>query len=342
MAANITGKMVYSFQKKMWHNIAEPSMVEMSADEILLGTWNGGFTTELRPVTVSLNGTPQETGDFAIVRGGMVSDPNETIFGFCSDRYKPLQPYEITACFDANVRKPVETMAFLGNGNDMFISWKMPTSEIVTGDEVEMYGIVRTGFDSLKGTHLFTSTYRPVCSNTITMAQNWAKRNTDGKGKGEIWNSKHVNKNLLRDLGFWMEHVVENAERENGLITSFFRKLAETPVKNDAEVRSILMAAYPDADAVPEYYPQQLRGAKEDSVRESNEKEAQIRDGIFELFAGKGTAITPDLWGIQNSVSEFFCHVLPSKKPIASSVMFGNRQKEIMKMVNVLKDRVGF
>jgi len=340
MSANISGRMIYSFEKPMWHSITEPSLEPLTADEILLGKWNGGFTTELRPVTVTLNGFAQETGDFAIVRSPMVHDPKEVVFGFCTERYNPLQPYQITEVFDRCVNKRVETMAFLGNGNDMFISWQMPEIEVVKGDVAQMYGIVRTGFDSLKGTHLFTSTYRPVCSNTITLAQNWAKRNTDGKGKGEIWNSKHVNKNLLRDLGYWMEHVTENAEREVGLIESFFKKLAATPVKSDAHVKALLLEAYPDANPVPEYYPVQLRGAKETAVADENEKSLSVRGGIFDLFAGKGTGITPDLWGCLNSMSEYFCHVLPSKKPIASSVMFGNRATQMRKFIDVLKEQV--
>jgi hypothetical protein len=69
MAHKIKGKMVYSFEKPMWHNITEPSLVPMGAVEILDGKFDGGFPIHLRPVTVELNAEPTETGDFAIVRG---------------------------------------------------------------------------------------------------------------------------------------------------------------------------------------------------------------------------------------------------------------------------------
>lgn len=338
MSANIHGTMVYSFEKPMWHNITEPSLVEMTAEEILDDRFGGGFEIFLRPVTVELNGAPAETGDLAIVRGVSPADPKEVVFGYCTERYHPLQPREVAQSFDTNVHQHAETMAFLGNGNDMFISWKMPSVNVKVGDEVEMYGIVRTGFDTLNGTRLFTSIYRPVCANTITLAEGWAKANKDGGGKGMVWKGKGVNKNLLRDLGYWMQHVQGKAKAEAELLQSFFGKLAKTPIENDATANAILYEAYPDAQNVSGYYPVQLREKKLESIIKYNESQKELREGIFGLFAGEGTAITPDYWGMLCATSEYFCHVQPSKRPIAESVMFGNRQKNTMAMVETLSE----
>lgn len=340
MSDNIHGKMVYSFEKPMWHNITEPSLVPMGAEEILDKRFAGGFGVELRPITVRLNGEDVETGDFAIVRGESPYDRKEVVFGYCSDRYTPLQPRDIARSFDTNVLQPAETMAFLGQGEEMFISWKMPSFEVVVGDTVDMYGIVRSGFDTMKGTRLFTSIYRPVCANTIALAQSWAKQNTDGMGKGNIWKGKGVNKNLLRDLGFWMEHVQVNAEKEVAILRDFFAKLAKTPIKKDEEAHEILFEAFPPTNDVSKFYPAQLQDKKAEAVAEYNEHQSSVRDGIFNLFSGAGTAITPDYWGMLNSTSEYFCHVMPSKRPIAESVMFGGRQKSTMRMVETLSNRV--
>jgi hypothetical protein len=340
MTPNIHGKMVYSFEKPMWHNITKPSLVPMTAEGILDNRFGGGFPIILRPVTVTLNGEAVETGDFAIVRGNSPYEDKEVVFGYCSDRYLPLQPRDVCRSYDTNVKEYAETMAFLGKGEEMFISWKMPSCEVVTGDTVEMYGIVRTGFDTLKGARLFTSVVRPVCWNTITLAQGWAKQNTDGHGRGNIWKGKGVNKNLLRDLGFWMEHVQTNAKQEVELLRSFFGVLAKTPIKSDVEAHEILFEAFPPVQSVSEFYPAQLRTAKEAKTVEFNEGLEEIRTGIYRLFAGDGTAITPDYWGMLNSTSEYFCHVQPSKRPIAESVMFGGRQKNTMQMVTTLSNRV--
>lgn len=338
MSANVHGKMVYSFEKPMWHNITEPSLTPMSAEEVYDTLFGGGFQIHLRPVTVTLNGMQVETGDFAIVRGTTPYDGTERVFGYCSDRFHPLQPREVAQCFDSNVCEPAETMAFLGQGEDMFISWKMPSIQVKVGDEVELFGIVRTGFDTLKGTRLFTSIYRPVCANTITLAEGWAKSHTDNNGKGNIWKGKAVNRNLLRDLGYWMEHVQGKALAEAQLLESFFGTLAQTPIRSQEEAENIVTTAYPNSFDVSEYYPRQLRADKEEKIADYNESQKEIRDGILNLFSGAGTAITPDYWGMLNSTSEYFCHVQPSKKPIAESVMFGNRQKNIMKMVKTLAD----
>lgn len=339
-----TDAMFYGYQDKpAWHELGTVNEIPQTAQETMDNNFKGAFTVETRPVTVTLNGEATETGDFAIVRSKMADpDSKEVVFGYCTSRYNPLQPIDLARIFDENVRQRVETMAFLGDGNDMFISWKMPKFEVVKDDEIQLYGMVRSGFDTLKGTRLFTSTYRPVCQNTINMAQNWAKKNTDGKGRGEIWTGKHVNKNLARDLGYWMKCVVDNSNQEAGLIESFFKKLADTPVKNDSEVHEILYNAFPPADSLGGMYPVELRTAKETAISDESQKQAAIRDLVFELFAGRGTAITPTYWGVLNATSEAFCNVIPSKKPVASSIMFGNRQAQIMKVVNVLKKRIDF
>jgi hypothetical protein len=89
---------------------------------------------------------------------------------------------------------------------------------------------------------------------------------------------------------------------------------------------------------VAKYYPAQLRGKKEEITETFNQTQEKIREGIYGLFSGAGTAITEDYYGMLNATSEFFCHYYPSKKPIAESVMFGGRQKQIMAMVDTLTE----
>ena len=335
MAHNIHGKMVYSFEQPMWHGLTAPSLVPMSAEEILDERFGGGFDVQLRAPLLELNGEMRETGDFGIVRTASPYDPNETLFGWCSDRYTPLQPREVARAFDENVRQPAETMAFLGNGNDMFISWMLPSFQ-VDGDRVDPYGIVRTGFSTLKGTRLFTSAFRPVCSNTITLAEGWANKNTEGGNQGMIWKGKGVSKNLLRDLGIWLEHVQRNAEREVNVLSQFFSHLAKTPVRHEQEVKDILETAFPTLGLDIGNYPSRLKDEKIGKLEAANKATSKIKDGIFSLYDGLGTEITPNYWGVLNATTEYFCHYQPSKKPVAESVMFGGRAKNSMAVVEVL------
>ena len=337
MGHEVYQKMVYSFEKPMWHVLAPPSLIPTSARGVLEGQFKGGFPIDVRPVYVKLNGKLHEkTKDFAIVRGAWTEDAEEEVFDYCSERYKPLQPGEIADCFDANVCEPAETMGFLRKGREMFISWTMPELEVIAGDVIKLYGIVKYGFDTFKGASLMTAIYRPICANTMAMAEGWAEHNG-----GKIWNSKGVNQNLLRDFGYWMEHVQGKALYEKELLQSFFGKLAHTPIKNDKEAWGILYDAYPDTESVSAMYPSQLRIAKEEKTLAFNESQAKVRDGIYAMFAGQGTAITPDCWGMFNSTTEFLNHYLPSKRPTASSMLFGGRNADAMKMVNVLSTWAG-
>lgn len=336
MSANVHGQMVYSFEKPMWHNITAPSLVPMGAEEILDARFGGGFPIYMRPMSFEMNGERVEDGDIAIVRGDSPYEPGEYKIGVCTERYNPLQPRDICKTFDENVKEYAETMGFLGHGEDMFISWEMPEFDVVVGDTVKLYGCVRSGFTTMKATRLFTTAYRPICENTINLAENWAKGNTDGHGKGQIWKGRGVNKNLLRDLGYWMEHVQGNAVREATMLQDFFGRLAKLPILNDEHAKGFLSAAYPDVDTSVERFPVQLREEQEKKYLAFNGGQATMRDGIFDLFGGAGTGITATRWGMLNATSEYFCHVQPSKRPIAESVMFGGRQKNIMKMVTAL------
>lgn len=339
MSANIHGKMVYSFERPMWHAITDPSNVPMSAKGILKERFGGGFGIEVRPMMGVLNGVMGEIdGHNLIVRTASPYDQKEIVFGTCTDRYLPLQPVDVCERFDESVKEPVETMAFLGDGDSMFISWKMPEFDVRVGDSVELYGIIRGGFDAMHGYNLFTTAVRPVCQNTISLAQGWANANTDGHLKGNIWKGKGVNHNLLRDLGYWMSHVQNMAMEEANLLQNFFGKLAKNPIKSDEEAMGILETAYPTSYDNSAYFPPELRQGKQEKVDAFNVSQMGLRNGIFELWAGAGTDITPDYWGLLNSTTEYFCHVQASKKPIAESVMFGGRQKLTMQMVNTLNE----
>jgi hypothetical protein len=217
----------------------------------------------------------------------------------------------------------------------------MPEFEVVGEGEHIPYGVITVGVDNIRGGALFTSIYKPVCANTLSLSQGWAERKENkGRGKGMIFKGTKVDPNMLKKLGYWMKFVQSNAEKEVAQVKDFFSLLAKTPVKNEAEVHEILYTAFPTAGKVDEYYPPELRKDKQESLDKKEEVNSVIRDGIYALFSGKGTSITPTYMGVLNSTTEFLCHYLPSKKPIASSVMFGNRQELSTKMVEVLRDRV--
>jgi hypothetical protein len=340
MSAGIHGNMAYSFERPQWHNLRAPSVTKQGAVEVLENDFGGNIPISLRPIWAVINNEMQETGGFAIVRGKTPFSDEEVILDYCTDRYHVLQPIDIAQSYDDNVGEYVETMAFLGkDAHEMFISWNMPKFEVLLGDVVELYGIVRVGFYTKSGARLFTSIYRPVCANTINMAENWARRNSDGKN-GLRWRGSGVNENLLEHLGYWMKHVQQNAKEESDILKEFLSTMAQRPV-NDGIALSLLRSAFPYQYDNSKDVPVELRVSTQEKVQEYNEKIDNLRNGIFELFQGKGTEITPTAWGLICAGSEFLNHVQPSKRPIAQSVMFGGRYRKITKLIKTIQTELG-
>lgn len=350
MGHKILQKMVYSDTQPMWHALTQPSLTPMSALEIYKQRFGNGFSVELAQsgyMTESGQWVEDE-GKFKILRSpieaneftGEAGDPNWVVFGDCTDRYHPLQPIEVAERFDEMVGEPVETMAFLGDGEDMFVSWKMPTIEVRPEDVVEMYAIIRGGFDTSNGWKLFTSTYRPVCYNTVTLAQGWADTNTNKESlRGNMWRGKGTSTTLLEDLGYWMKFLQDSAKQEVETTELFFKALAEQPITFE-NAQELLAVAYPYKSFDPDKCPPELRKRDGDRIADYNEGQRKLREGIYQVFSEQGTAISMDMWGLLNAGSEYFCHYMGSKKPIAESVMFGNRNSLTNKLIQVLKYQI--
>lgn len=355
MAHNIKGTMFYSFVKPAWHALREPFMTPHTAEEALTEIapavevgGEPGFTVTLRApkLAVLTDGVMEEKeleGQNFIVRGPMFEDPNEAIYpGSVSERFHPLQPIEICRAYDSNVKRPIETMAFLGSkAESMFISWELPEFAVKENDVLKLFGVIKAGWDGMHGASLFSSIYRPVCQNTLNLAEGWAEKNADGHGKGSVWKGKAVNPNLLRDLGYWMEHVQSKAEQEAELLKEFFGMLAKTPISSDLEAQEIILEAFPIIGNNSKYYPEKLRDQKELTTLEENRKLEDMRNGIFTNWAEQdGLNVTSDFYGLLNATTAYVCHDLPSKRPIAESVMFGNRADISMTMVSTLANRL--
>lgn len=332
-------KCVHSYQEVPWHKLGIVSDVPTSATKVLENEWEGAALIELRPAQVFYNGAMQDTGDYAIVRGVASFDKDEAIFGYVSNRFKPVQYRDVTLMFDTMVGKPVETAGVLFKGAQIFISWKMPEFTVGVGDEYIPYAVVTVGLDNKRGGKLYTSIFRPVCANTVSMAQGWAEKNK-GKNKGMIYKGTKVNPNMLKDLGYWMKFLQANAEQEVANLQSFFSLLSKTPVKNEAEVHEILYTAYPVGGQVDDYFPEELRTGTQEKLDKKGDANEVLRDNIYSLFAGRGTAIDATYMGLFNATSEALCHYMPSKKDISTSILFGNRQETMSQMANVLRDRV--
>ncbi len=335
MAHNLFGNRFYGLRKPAWHKLGFVSDTERGAVESMTAI-GGGYWFEKRPVFVSLNGIQTQTKDYAIVRSALPDDPEERVFGFAGNRYVILQPLEVCEMFDEKVNQPVETLGMLGKGERMFLTWKMPSIEVVKDDKVDTYGFLAIGFDAVAGASLNIVTTRVVCQNTWMAAIREAESSKE-RGKGRIYSGKHTS-SLKYELGEWMGYVQTEAERQVQLTSSFFKRLADTPIENENEVYRLLFAAYPDpvelsADA---YIPNSLRGKKSEKIEAERESAQKNREGIYSYFNGKGTEISRDYWGLFNATTEYFNYGQVEKKPASASILMGNRATNMNAMAEVL------
>ena len=334
MAHNIFGNRFYGNRKPAWHGLGVVSEKDQSGIEALTAL-GGRYWIEKRPVTVTLNNVPTETGDFAIVRSAIPDDAQERVFGYTTDRYNILQPLEAVELFDEKVGEPVETLGMLGKGERLFLTWKMPDTEVVKDDVVQWYGFCAIGFDGVMGASLNVVTTRVVCQNTWTAAIAEAMQEKKSN-KGRIYAGKHTSKNMKFELGEWMGHVQSNAKKQVELTNSFFKQLTKIPLTEEKEVYRLLFTAFPDPKPLPEDYPAKLRANKEEKLEMDKKLMTQYRDGIYGLFNGQGTGITNDYWGLFNATTEYFNYGMMEKKPANLSVMMVQRATRMNQMAEVL------
>lgn len=334
MSDGIFGNRFLGHRDAAWHAKGIVSQEPLTAEEALVQI--GGVYIEKKPHMVTLNGVNTQVG-FDLVRSATPDDPTERMFGYTTEKYNVLQPLDFAMIFDEKVNQPVETIGFLGKGERMFLTWKLPSFDVATGDEVQLYGFLPLGFDGKMGASINVVTVRVVCQNTWRAAIMEAE-NSKVAGRGVIWTGRHTSPNLVRDLGAWMEHVQSRAEQQTNMLRSFFGKLVATPL-TDGDVYSALFKVYPDPAKVGDV-PNSLRKIREDERDAKANSISRIRDGIFATWSGRGTAITPNAWGLFNATTEYMNFGLPSKKSTNESVLIGDRSKLMDSMALYLNDMV--
>ena len=327
-------KMFYSLREEAWHKLGIVSQEPKTAQEAL-DAIGGGYYVEKRPIFVYVNGTNQEVGDYALVRSAIPEDPKEYIFGYVSKEYNVLNPLNIVTSFDENVRTPVETIGFLGNGEKMFLTWNLP--KVFVGDkkdEVNCYGFVACGYDGRFGASLYTTFTRVVCQNTFNFAVQVAESKSSKGGK--MWAGRHNSMNLERDLGIWMEHVQEQAIQKQTESAASFDRMAEFSFNDEEEVDEILGIIYPDPNPIPVDWPKKLRAEREEKNETLLEKSLRDRQLVKKIFDGEGTAIDATAWGLFNAVTEYENWGRATRKPAEYSIMLGGRGQTMGLAYNVV------
>jgi len=340
MVANLFGNRFYGNREPAWHKLGFTSDVDRNAQEAL-GIL-GSYWIEKRPITVYLNETNQEVGDYALVRSPVPDDPKEKIFGYCTKQYTIVQPDMICQLFDDNVKdQPVETLGMLGHGEKIFLTWTLPQDIDVKGDKVKTYGFVACGYDGKFGASLSLVTTRVVCQNTFSIAINESESSHSKEtGRGRVYTGRHNSSNVARDLGIWMEHIQDNALAKVAEAQECFVKMEETPLDNTESLANLLFNIYPDPKPLPADYPERLRVEKQPLIDELIKKAGEDRMTVENLFNGGGTAINATAWGLFNAVTEMENWARDTRKPAEYSLLLGNRAKTMAHAYGIINDWV--
>jgi phage/plasmid-like protein (TIGR03299 family) len=332
MAANIFGNRFYGHRDAAWHGLGLVTQENMTACETFDAL--GGYWFETRPVKVFMNHADVETGDFAIIRSPVPDDAIERNFGYITERYKIIQPLSIVEMFDEFVSQPVETLGMLGNGEKLFITWKLNPFTVGKDDVVNPYGFVACGFDGKYGSSLNVVVTRVVCQNTWRSAIYEAENNKT-QGMGKLWSGKHTSTDLEKEMAIWMGYVQAESEKRNKEIQEVYNAMDKIAI-DDKQAEDLVNQIFPYPVGVPSFYPDELRKKKEDKIQHDMEMADKNRSGVLALFGGAGTSINATSWGLFNGVVEWANYGLDSKKPTQNSVLFGSRDAMMNRAFNVI------
>ena len=276
MSHSIFGERFYSFRQPAWHGLGHVLENPLTAVEALQLV--GDFNVSTYPVTVNLpDGISIESDYRAIVRHPTLDDDVHRVFGVVKD-YNLITPRQVAETWDARVKVKLETLGLLGYGENLFMSTKLPSFEVGSGDVVDMYMIISSPMDGIGSAVVRRAPVRVVCQNTLMMS---------ARQSIEELTIRHTS-NALETLGDFMESMYQASLDKVELFKEAYDILAQTKVSyNDAldltqELYSVPAAPYQYAEMGEQYYQKKL--AAWDLVRSRQERRVA---GVMELWNGK-------------------------------------------------------
>lgn len=189
-----------------WHNlgtIVKDAPTSEEAIKIAGLDWK----VEQKPIFLE-DGTKIE-GNFANVR-----DSDNKPLGIVGDRYKIVQNTEAFAFTDALLGEGVkyETAGSLKNGKIIWLLAKMPEPFEVLGDKIDPYLVFTNTHDGSGAVRVCATNIRVVCSNTLNIALNRAKRVWSARHTGSITNRLDDARETLQFAKQYMEATKETFE----------------------------------------------------------------------------------------------------------------------------------
>lgn len=318
MSHNILGNRFFNNRSEpAWHSLGinkEVMLTASAAAELLGGTYSVKKVSIPSPIKVAREVVKKDgstvikmvsvpSGFSWVVRGVLPEDNVERLLGVpVRDDYEIITPEIAVKLYDENVRDengviaPVETMAFLGNGERMFICTELPVQYDVNGDEIKTYLLFDNPMAFGDSIGVYVVTIRTVCQNTLLAGI---------AGACETRKVPHT-KGSTEAVAKWLKGVYGKAVATTDELRAAYQLMADTQI-NSQQITWALEALYP----MPKK-PEQSDVSKRDLVdrfydwETTCDKVEQTRAVVVDLFEGKGVGmdIPSSAWKFQNAVAE--------------------------------------
>lgn len=175
MAANV--ETMFSTREKPWHGLGTIVAEAPGSKEAL----------EVAGLDWKVVQKRIYTGDQQLIPGyrANVRDTDNKLLGVVSDRYRVVQNEDAFAFTDSLLGEGVryETAGSLQSGRRVWMLAKLPNEYIILGEQISPYLVFCNSHDGSGAIKVAMTPIRVVCSNTLNLALDMAKR---------CWTAKHT------------------------------------------------------------------------------------------------------------------------------------------------------
>jgi len=211
------------------------------------------------------------------------------VLGIVGDRYKVIQNSEAFSFTDDIIGGDVryETAGSLNGGKKIWLLAKLPETEIA-GDKTEPFMCFSNTHDGSGAIRVCMTPVRVVCSNTLNLALDTARRSWSVRHTGDLQSKMHEARICLQMANAYMGELAKEADR-----------LANTTVTR-TQLDQILEEMFP---------------VDESSSQREKENVKTLKDEFMvcyfapDILKFRGTA-----WGAVNAMSDMISHNAPRRK----------------------------
>jgi phage/plasmid-like protein (TIGR03299 family) len=307
-----TGKTSFvAVGEKAWHGLGQYVNDAMTAEQAIE---LGGLDYEVKKKKISVAGGAVIPGYWATVR----TDTNQPL-GIVSDAYHVVQNREVFGFFDSIIDQGeaiYQTAGALGDGEQIFITAKLPTDILVHGEQVENYVLLTSGHHGKKGGAIqagFTS-IRVVCNNTLQAA---LRQMTNKITILHFSNAKQKLETAAKIMGMTSKYTAE--------LDQIFNRMAEVKITDKRLRQYIEEVMRPTsqvitAETLEKEYSTRFKKTVDDIMAFANDHSTQQTD------AARGT-----VWGAYNAISGYFGYLknYKSQEEKMNDLYFKNAAKKI-------------